>query len=47
LTIQGRALPIQETDAVPLGFSSEIEGDFTIAIDQTDGLLTEMDVFLR
>jgi hypothetical protein len=44
LTIQGRALPIQETDAVPL-FSSEIEGDFTIAIDQTDGLLTEMDVF--
>jgi hypothetical protein len=45
LTIQGRALPIQETDAVPLGFSSEIEGDFTIAIDQTDGLLTEMDVF--
>jgi hypothetical protein len=47
LTIQGRALPIPETDAVPLGFSSVIEGDFTIAIDKTDGLLMGMDVFLE
>jgi hypothetical protein len=47
LTIQGRALPIPETDSVPLGFSSVIEGDFTISIDKTDGLLTAMDVFLE
>ncbi len=47
LTIQGRALPVLEADTVPLGFSSAIEGDFTISIDKTDGLLTAMDVFLE
>jgi hypothetical protein len=37
LTIQGRALPIEETDAVPLGYSSTVIGDFSISIDKTDG----------
>ncbi|MGO4818373.1 T9SS sorting signal type C domain-containing protein [Flavobacterium sp. W22_SRS_FP1] len=47
LTIQGRALPIPEADTVSLGFSSAIEGDFTISIDKTDGLLIAMEVFLE
>jgi hypothetical protein len=47
LTIQARPLPIPEADTVPLGFSSAIEGDFTISINKTDGLLTAMDVFLE
>jgi hypothetical protein len=47
LTIQGRALPIEETDAVPLGYSSTVIGDFSISIDKTDGVLSNMAVFFR
>lgn len=47
LVIQGRALPFNENDVVPLGFRSAIEGDFTINIDQTDGLLTNQEVFIE
>ncbi|MDD5149038.1 MAG: G8 domain-containing protein [Flavobacterium sp.] len=47
LVIQGRALPFDENDTVPLGFKSTIEGEFTISIDQTDGLLTNQAVFLE
>ncbi len=47
LTIQGRALPFDENDTVPLGFSSTIDGDFSINIDQVDGLLTNQTVFLE
>ncbi|WP_371539978.1 PA14 domain-containing protein [Flavobacterium sp. Arc3] len=47
LTIQGRALPIQENDAVPLGYSSTIAGDFSISIDKTDGALSTMAVYLE
>jgi hypothetical protein len=47
LTIQGRALPIEETDAVPLGYSSTVIGDFSISIDKTDGVLSNMAVFLE
>ncbi|SDW02774.1 Ig-like domain-containing protein [Flavobacterium degerlachei] len=47
LTIQGRALPIQQTDVVPLGYSSTIAGDFSISIDKTDGELSTMAVFVE
>jgi hypothetical protein len=47
LTIQGRALPIEETDAVPLGYSSTVIGDFSISIDKADGVLSNMAVFLE
>ena len=47
LTIQGRALPFNDTDEVPLGFSSTIDGDFTINIDQVDGSLTNQAVFIE
>lgn len=47
LVIQGRALPFNENDEIPLGYRSAIEGDFTINIDQTDGLLTNQEVFIE
>ncbi|WPR72098.1 T9SS sorting signal type C domain-containing protein [Flavobacterium sp. NG2] len=47
LTIQGRALPIQQTDIVPIGYRSTIAGEFTISIDKTDGLLSTMTVYLE
>lgn len=47
LVIQGRALPFDEADVVPLGFRSTIEGTFTIAIDHTDGFMANQTVFLE
>ena len=47
LTIQGRALPFDENDEVPLGYRSTITGEFTINIDQVDGSLTNQPVFLE
>lgn len=47
LVIQGRALPFDETDEVPLGYKTTIAGDFTIAIAQTDGLLATQEIFLE
>ena len=47
LTIQGRALPFQETDTVPLGYTTTIPGEFTIGIQQTDGIFTTQEVFLE
>jgi hypothetical protein len=47
LVIQGRALPFDETDEVPIGYKTTIAGDFTIAIAQTDGLLATQEIFLE
>ncbi|MDI5948310.1 T9SS sorting signal type C domain-containing protein [Flavobacterium yafengii] len=47
LTIQGRALPFDKNDEVTLGYSSTIEGTFSISIDQVDGILTSEDVFIE
>lgn len=46
LTIQGRALPFDENDEVPLGYRIEVEGMFTISIDETDGLLGNQNIFI-
>jgi hypothetical protein len=46
-TIQGRALPFDESDEVALGFKSTVKGSFTIAIDEVDGLLANQDVFIE
>jgi hypothetical protein len=46
-TIQGRALPFNESDEVALGFKSIMKGSFTIAIDEVDGLLANQDVFIE
>ncbi|MEA9415235.1 T9SS sorting signal type C domain-containing protein [Flavobacterium sp. PL02] len=47
LSIQGRAIPFKETDLVYLGYSSEIAGDFTIEIDDADGLLADHTIYLE
>ncbi|WP_264535483.1 Ig-like domain-containing protein [Flavobacterium sp. N1736] len=47
LAIQGRALPLDDSDIVPLGYSSTIKGDFTIAIDNADGDLASKSIFLE
>ena len=47
LTIQGRALPFDENDSVPLGYSSAIEGNFSISIDEVDGLLVGQNIYLE
>lgn len=40
LVIQGRALPFEDTDSIPLGYSSTIEGEFNFSIEHLDGLFT-------
>ncbi|MCV9927698.1 T9SS sorting signal type C domain-containing protein [Flavobacterium sp. LS1R49] len=47
LVIQAKALPFEDTDLVPLGYSSTIAGDFTIAIDKVDGLLLNREIYLE
>ena len=46
--IQGRALPFSNTDSVPLGFKSDVIGNYTIAIDHVDGIFsTGQAVYLK
>ena len=47
LTIQGRALPFDENDIVPLGYSSVIQGSFSIGIDEVDGIFSSQNVYLE
>ncbi|WP_348811894.1 T9SS sorting signal type C domain-containing protein [Flavobacterium maritimum] len=47
LVIQARALPFEETDEVPLGYKTEIEGTFSISIDDKDGLFENQSVFIE
>jgi hypothetical protein len=47
LTIQGRGVPFDENDFVPLGFKTAIAGSFTIKIDQVDGLFLNQPLFLE
>lgn len=46
-TIQGRKLPFDEADEVPLGYKSTIAGTFQISIEKTDGVLTNHAVYLE
>ncbi|PXY44566.1 LamG-like jellyroll fold domain-containing protein [Flavobacterium hydrophilum] len=47
LVIQGRALPFENTDVVTLGYKSTIAGNFTIGINQTDGVLSNQAIYLE
>ena len=38
--IQGRSLPFEVTDVVPLAFKTTTTGNYTISIDRVDGLFT-------
>ncbi|MFD2942476.1 T9SS sorting signal type C domain-containing protein [Flavobacterium notoginsengisoli] len=46
LVIQGRALPLEMSDTIPLGYRSAITGDLTISIDRADGDLAARDIYL-
>ena len=43
LTIQGKALPFVDTETVPLGYKSITAGNYTITINQLDGLFDNAD----
>ena len=46
--IQGRALPFSTSDSVPLGFKTNVAGNFTIAIDHVDGFfINGQAIFLK
>ena len=47
LVIQGRALPFDEMDVIPLGFRTTIAGTFTVSIDQFDGFFLNQSFFLE
>lgn len=47
LTVQGRTLPFDVADEVPLGYNSAVAGEFSISIDHADGLLKNQKVFLE
>ncbi|WP_163401418.1 LamG-like jellyroll fold domain-containing protein [Flavobacterium fluviatile] len=47
LVIQGKALPFENTDMVALGYKSTIAGNFTIGINQADGILSNQPIYLE
>ncbi|WP_333601438.1 T9SS sorting signal type C domain-containing protein, partial [Flavobacterium sp.] len=46
LSIQGRTLPFDARDVVPVGYTTTINGELTITLDNYDGLFDEQDVYL-
>jgi hypothetical protein len=47
LAIQGRTLPFDAADLVPLAYKSTIASTFTVTMPQFDGLFTEQHVYLE
>jgi hypothetical protein len=46
LAIQGKALPFLNTDIVPISYSSTLNGDFAISLENFDGLFENQDIYL-
>lgn len=44
--IQGRQLPFDDNDVIPLGYKSTVAGNFTIQLEQFDGLFDSQNVYL-
>ncbi|SHE91157.1 Fibronectin type III domain-containing protein [Flavobacterium fontis] len=47
LTIQGRALPFEDTDVIPLGYSATAPGNLTIGLHNFDGLFEAQNIYLK
>jgi hypothetical protein len=47
LVIQGRALPFNVNDQVPLGYNTTMSGNFSIRIDHFDGLLADQNIYIE
>lgn len=45
--VQGRAVPFNENDEIPIGYSTNIAGDFSISIDRFDGILNTKNIYLE
>lgn len=47
LVIQGRSLPFNNQDQVPLGYKATLTGNLKISIDHYDGLFENQDIYLE
>lgn len=47
LSIQGKALPFNVNDTIPLGYKATIEGNFTFKLADFDGLFTDQDIYIE
>ena len=47
LVIQGKGLPFTDNDVIPLGFTSQNSGLFTISLGEKDGLFTNQSIYLK
>ncbi|MCZ8192269.1 MAG: fibronectin type III domain-containing protein [Microcystis sp. LE19-338.1B] len=47
LTIQGRALPFENTDVIPLGYTTSVAGNLTIGLHDFDGLFDAQAIYLK
>lgn len=47
LTIQGRSLPFEETDIIPLGYTATTSGNLTIGLHNFDGLFEAQNIYLK
>ncbi|MDI1316152.1 choice-of-anchor J domain-containing protein [Flavobacterium sp.] len=47
LSIQGRPVPFDVSDTIPLGYKSTINSDYTISLFDFDGLFTDQKIYLE
>jgi hypothetical protein len=46
LAIQGKSLPFSVTDRIPIGYSTTVNGQLSIDLDDFDGLFTSQNIYL-
>jgi uncharacterized delta-60 repeat protein len=46
-SIQARALPFDDSDFIPIGFRVKQEGNYTISLDDLDGLFTDQTIYVE
>ena len=46
LAIQGKSLPFSETDTIPIGYSTTVNGELSIDLDDFDGVFTSQNIYL-
>ena len=47
LAIQGKSLPFEDTDVIPLGYTTTTAGEYTINMNQFDGVFETQNVYLK
>lgn len=46
-SIQGKTLPFNATETIPLGYKSTVAGEFSISIDHADGVFKTQEIYLE